>query len=128
MNFTDPLPYKCAEYSHNGYFLAIAHKNELTIYDSDKFTREQNFVFQDAITNIAWSPDDNFILSHIGKKQEVHVRCFSSEVVENQDEGWTATLSDHVGGIEAVIWAPDSRQLMTYATNNIRVSIWSLVT
>lgn len=35
---------------------------------------------------------------------------------------------DKVGGIEGACWAPDSRQIMTYASNNLRVSIWSLIT
>ena len=24
-------------------------------------------------------------------------------------------------------WAPDSRQILTYSTNNLRISIWSLI-
>ena len=34
---------------------------------------------------------------------------------------------DKIGGIEGVHWAPDSRQILTYASNLLRVSIWSLV-
>lgn len=40
MNFTDPIPFKCCEYSRQGFFLAISKGNELTIFDSDSFTRE----------------------------------------------------------------------------------------
>ena len=36
MNFTDPIQFKCAEYSHDGFFLAISRSNELTIFDSEK--------------------------------------------------------------------------------------------
>jgi hypothetical protein len=67
MNFTDPIPFKCAEYSCQGFFLAISKGNELTIFDSDTFTREQHFIFPEAITTIQWSYDDNFILVYLGK-------------------------------------------------------------
>lgn len=40
MNFTDAIPYKCAEFSHGGFFLAISKANELTIFDSESFNRE----------------------------------------------------------------------------------------
>jgi len=84
MNFTDPINFKCAEYSHNGNHLAISSGSELTIYDSDSFTRDLNFDFKDTITQVSWSPDDDFIFVFLGKKEEVHVRCFNSEVVENK--------------------------------------------
>jgi len=45
----------------------------------------------------------------IGKLQEVHLRCFNSEIVENQAEGWCGTITDAIGGIEAAHWSPDSR-------------------
>ncbi len=52
MNFTDPIQFKCAEYSKNGYFLAISKGNELTIFDSDNFTREYHFILPDIITGL----------------------------------------------------------------------------
>ena len=74
MNFTDPIQFKCTEYSNNGYFLAISKGNELTIFDSDNFTREYQFVLPDVITGLQWSPDNNFIMCILGKIQEVHLR------------------------------------------------------
>lgn len=44
MNFTDPIPYKCVEYSHMGHYLAISKANELTIYDSETFNRDYHYV------------------------------------------------------------------------------------
>jgi len=63
----------------------------------------------------------------VGKNNEVHLRCFDINIIENQDDGWTATIVDNIGGIEAACWATDSRQIITFASNNIRLSIWSLV-
>lgn len=83
MNFTDPIPFKCCEYSRQGFFLAISKGNELTIFDSDTFTREQHFIFPDVITSIEWSYDDNFLMAVLGKSEEIHLRCFSTQVVEN---------------------------------------------
>lgn len=83
MNFTDPIPFKCAEYSHNGFFLAISKGNELTIFDSESFTRIHHYQFNEVISQLQWSPDDKFILIMLPKVQEVHLRCFDSTVVEN---------------------------------------------
>ena len=52
MNFTDPIPFKCAEYSNNGFFLAISKQTELTIFDSENFTRVQNFALPESITQV----------------------------------------------------------------------------
>lgn len=79
------------------------------------------------ITSISWAPDDNFIMAIIGKIHEIHVRCFNSEVVENSAEGWQAVVADELAGIDAAIWSADSRQILTWANNNLRVSIWSLI-
>ena len=50
MNFTDLMPYKCAAYSHKGYYLAISKANELTIYNSQNFTTEYHYVVNEVIT------------------------------------------------------------------------------
>lgn len=50
MNFTDPMPFKCAEFSNNGYFVAITKGNELTVYDSESFKQEQKFLFSETIS------------------------------------------------------------------------------
>jgi hypothetical protein len=52
MNFTDPLPYKSAEYSNNGFNLAISKGKELTIFDSESFTRTYFFAFPDVISSV----------------------------------------------------------------------------
>lgn len=78
MNFTDLMPFKCAEYSHKGHYLAISKTNELTIYNSQNFTTEYHYVVNEQISQISWSPDDMFIFIFLGKLQEVHFRCFNS--------------------------------------------------
>ena len=67
MNFTDPMKYKCAEYSHNGIFLCISEGRTLTIFDSETFEMQQTHIFADMITTIHWSPDDDFIMLYFGK-------------------------------------------------------------
>lgn len=74
-----------------------------------------------------WSPDDDFILAFCSKSREVHLRCVNSAVVEDHQEDWAGKVVDELGGIESVCWAPDSRQVITYATNNLRICIWSLL-
>ena len=109
MNFTDPMPYKCAEYSHLGMFLAIVKQNELTIFNSENFTTEFHFVFNELITSVKWSPDDNFIMASTSKTSEVHLRCLNKLVTENQQDDWAGRIFDQLGGIEVACWAPDSR-------------------
>ena len=52
----------------------------------------------------------------------------NSEIVEQNAEGWCGLIQDQLGGIDAALWSGDSRQILTWANNNLRVSIWSLVT
>ena len=86
MNFTDPMPFKCAEYSNSGIFLSISHGRTLTIYDSDTFETQQTHIFADMITSVHWSPDDDFIMIYLAKTQEVHLRCFNSSVLESKND------------------------------------------
>ena len=83
MNFTDQLPYKSAEYSNNGFNLAISKGKELTVFDSQSFTRTNQFVFPDVISSVQWSPDDKFVMCVVGKNNEVHLRCFDINIIEN---------------------------------------------
>lgn len=111
MNFTDPMPYKCAEFSHRGYFVAISKGNELTIYDSESFATEQRFVFGETISQIKWSPDDDFMMIILGKSQEIHLKCFNNAIIEKQEGGWECKITEPVpgSGIEGACWSSDSR-------------------
>ena len=109
MNFTDPIPFKCAEFSHSGFYLAICKANELIIFDADSFSRVHSFTFEETIGAVQWSPDDKFVLVLLPKLHEVHMRCFDNTVVADQAENWQGSICDQVGGIEAAIWSPDSR-------------------
>ncbi len=62
------------------------------------------------------------------KSQQIYLRCFDSSIVDNWQEGWTGELHDNIGGIESACWAPDSRKILTFSQNNLRVNIWSLIT
>ena len=84
-------------------------------------------MLSDNITSIKWSPDDNFIMAVTGKSNTIELRCFNSDIVENQSEGWSATIQDQLGGIEEAMWSADSRQILTWSESNLRVSVWSLI-
>lgn len=68
------------------------------------------------------------MLAVLGKLDEIHVRCINSDVVEKGASDWQAKVTDQLGGVEKAMWSADSRQILIWAGNNLRISIWSLVT
>ena len=90
---------------------------------------------QDAeISLIEWSPDDDFILIFMPKKNQVHLRHINENAIEKKEGdqndhslGWTGKIEESLAGIVHALWAPDSRQILTFSDNNLRLTIWSLV-
>lgn len=101
---------------------------------------------KDGIDGLEWSPDSQFVLCAMHKRQEVQIfavgacrrdrrsrgrpltpvpsrgaRCAAS------DSTWTARISEGVvAGLVHARWAPDSRHVLTVADFQLHVSVWSL--
>jgi hypothetical protein len=66
-------------------------------------------------------------MSVFSKKNIVSVRCLNSEVLENKQEGWQCNINEGVIGMVGSMWAPDSRQIITFSDLQLRATVWSLV-
>jgi hypothetical protein len=73
-----------------------------------------------------WSPDDAFIMMVSTKEQRIHIRCLDSEVVEMDSQEYEATIEDQM--MVGAMWAPDSRQVITFMDMQLRATVWSLTT
>ncbi|CDW74000.1 wd-repeat protein [Stylonychia lemnae] len=127
MNFSDPIPQSACHFSNQGNLLAIAKSQELYIFETEKLSVRDKFVFKDVITSIEWSPDDNFIMAVLAKQNQIHLRCLNPDVIQSKQEGWTGKIEEGVIGLAGQIWAPDSRQILTFSDLQLRATVWSLV-
>ncbi len=48
----------------------------------------EKFIYNDALSGFEWSPDDNFIMGIILKKNQIVVKCLNPQVLESNKEGW----------------------------------------
>ena len=62
-----------------------------------------------------WSPDDSFIFAVTPKKNQINIRCMNPEAVESGKEGWSCRIEECVLGLVGQMWAPDSRQVVTFS-------------
>lgn len=63
----------------------------------------------------------------MSKKNLINVRCLNPEVVESKKEGWACKIEEGVLGLVGQMWAPDSRQIITFSDLQLRATVWSLV-
>ena len=63
----------------------------------------------------------------IAKRNQIHVKCLNPSVVENQQESWSCKIDEGALGMVGQMWAPDSRQIITFSDLQLRATVWSLV-
>ena len=100
------------------------------IFDSEKLQVREKITFADQISALEWSPDDQFIMAIISKKNQIQVRCMNPmEVLEGgkDQSGWYCKIEESVLGLAGWVWAPDSRQIITFSELQLRASVWSMV-
>ena len=121
MNFSSTIKYiGITEYSPNGLYLAIAKTSSLIIYETSELKIVQKFVFPNAISQIAWSPDSALILIAFYKAGIV-------EIKEISNPEWTCAINESMSGVTFSRWTPDSRKVIIVNDFNVRMSIWSLI-
>jgi WD40 repeat protein len=107
------------KYSPSGQYFATSIQNRLVIKDSDNLDPISLFECSDTINFYEWSPDSDMIL--IGNYKLGVIQIWSIS-----DENWSATISQGSDGLQTAIWAPDSRNILIFAENNIHITIFSL--
>jgi WD40 repeat protein len=77
------------------------------------------YSFIDVVTQVQWSPDNNFILVGIAKRS----LAFAKSLVDNE---WNCKIDQGMAGLAFCRWAPDSKHVITVSDFNIRMTVWSL--
>ena len=67
-----------------------------------------------------WSPDSDFVLCSLSKRNLVQV--FSLENPE-----WKCKIDEGSAGLLKVNWSPDSRHILTTSDFHLRITVWSLM-
>ena len=107
--------------SPNGENLVLSKGLNVKLYE---LTERMRFLTKwsvlDEVTKFEWSPDGSLILCGQHKRGVVHI--FNIHTFS-----WSAFLNNGICGISNSLFAPDSRQVLTYSILNTRITIWNLV-
>ena len=95
-------------FSPNGEFLATAVQQRLVIRESHSLQILQLFNCTDLIQHVSWSDGSDLIL--VASYKLGIFQVFSLE-----DEEWTAKVDEGILGCSKVIWAPDSRHVLSFS-------------
>ncbi|XP_045114842.1 LOW QUALITY PROTEIN: WD repeat-containing protein WRAP73-like [Portunus trituberculatus] len=94
--------------------------SRLQVRDSATLQVIATFNCADAVQEIAWAPDSQYLLSVSYKRGIVEVWAVG-------DPGWRCRVEGGSGGVIAAQWSPDSRHVLITAEFYVRVRVWSLV-
>jgi len=83
------------------------------------FTVVRKLSSLEAVDAVEWSPDSSLLLCVQGKRN-----C--AQVVSVEGGGFSAKVSEGVGGLVLALFAPDSRHVITVADFQLHFTIWSL--
>ncbi|OZJ04786.1 hypothetical protein BZG36_01828 [Bifiguratus adelaidae] len=110
-----------ARYSPTGHFLATAVAERLVIRSTVTLKIVALFETATPIQYLAWSPDSEFVVT-------LSYKHHSLEVWNVRQSEWVGKLEDAVGGVVGVRFAPNSRCLLIWAEDLLRINIWDLST
>ena len=81
----------------------------MQVYESTQLQVVHQFLLEDEIQKLKWSPDDKFIMSINVKSHTVHVRALSTDVIEDQTRAaLTPVVSDfRINWVWMPPWGPD---------------------
>jgi len=106
--------------SPNGQLIASIDKYNVCVRDAESLDVVARFVCLDAITQLLWSPDSEYILCAQNRRKIVQVWSIT-------DPEWTCKIDETIAGLTAAMWSPDSRHILTVTDFQLRISIWSLI-
>lgn len=108
-------------FSPDSYYFAVSKGLNLLIYDSDLLKPHKSFNFCDFIEDIQWSNNSKLILIGLYKRGIVELKSNES----NND--WKCKIDEGVQGLSYARLSPDSKHILTYSNNNIKLTIRSLI-
>lgn len=122
MNFSDLFKQttQLCEFSPDGKSLANVVQFRLIVREMNSLEIKNIFTCLDTINYIEWSPDSEFIMCSLSKRNLVQV--FS---IENPE--WKCKIDEGSAGLLKCNWSPDSRHILTTADFHLRITVWSLM-
>lgn len=100
------------KFSPNGEFIATAVQQRLVIRQTQTLQILQLYTCLDNIQQIEWSADSDLILV-------CSYRLKTFQIWRLSDEKWSAEVDEGLAGLVKVIWAPDSRHLLSFSDFNV---------
>ncbi|ELU06120.1 hypothetical protein CAPTEDRAFT_5701 [Capitella teleta] len=122
MNFSELFKHtnELCKFSPDGKYLASAVQYRLIIRDVKTLQILQLYTCLDAIQDVQWAPDSEFVMCCMLKRGLVQI--WSLEQPE-----WTCKVDEGSAGLIDARWSPDSRHVLTTADFHLRVTVWSLL-
>ncbi|EAS04393.2 WD repeat WRAP73-like protein, putative (macronuclear) [Tetrahymena thermophila SB210] len=121
MQFSNIIQGACsAIFSQDSSLIAISNGSKILIKDINQELINRNvYSFQDIITHMEFSPDNQLILVVQSNSNTVEVKNFN-------DEQWICKIVDQACGLLHAVWAPDSRSIITFSDFQMKATIYSL--
>jgi len=122
MNFSEVFKksHNLCSFSPNGAYLLTCWSYKVTIRTSDTLQIVRLYTCMDAVQEISWSSDSNFIMCCMYKRN-----CVQVWSMEQPD--WTCKIDEGSAGLVHARWSPDGRHVLTSASFNLRLTVWSLI-
>ena len=122
MNFSESFEqtHQLCKFSPDGKYVANCVQYRLIIRDVKTLQIKALYTCLDSVDCMEWSSDSLFILCGMFKRALVQVWSL-------EQPNWYCKIDEGVAGLEAVKWSPDGRHILSMATLQIRISIWSLI-
>ncbi|XP_039256871.2 WD repeat-containing protein WRAP73-like [Styela clava] len=122
MNFSELFKQSnfLCKFSPDGKYIATCVSYKLIIRDVETLQILRLYTCMDVIQQIGWSSDSAFLLCAMFKRGIVQVWS-----IEQPD--WTCKVDEGSAGLIRAQWSPDGRHILTTASFNLRITVWSLV-
>lgn len=106
-------------FSPDGRFIATAAGYRLIVRDVDTLQIVQLYGCIDAIEDITWSCDSEYVLCSIQKRG-------SAQVWSVSNKEWHCKIDEGPVGLAHARFSPDGRHVLVTADFRLRITIWSL--
>lgn len=100
------------KFSPNGLYIATAVHYRLVIRDADSLQILHLFQAAETISELVWAKDSELVIT-------VSYKSGIIQIWNLKNDKWTGKIEDNVLGFSRVIWAPDSRHLVTFSPLNV---------
>jgi len=122
MNFSELFKQSSllSKFSPDGQYLVSCVSYKVIVRDVESLQIIRLYTCIDAVQMIEWSSDSRFLLCAMYKRGICQVWS-----IEQPD--WTCKIDEGSAGLVHAQWSPDGRHILTSASFNLRVTVWSLV-